>query len=109
MNNTPSTNGSNGREGNGQFAPGNCGGPGNPHARRVAELRAAMLAAVSVDDLKAVTAKLVAMAKAGDLAAIREVLDRTLGKAVQIVESQVGDGTPALVVNLGEAEREHLE
>ena len=31
--------GDNGRDARGRFAPGNAGGPGNPFARRVAELR----------------------------------------------------------------------
>jgi 5-hydroxyisourate hydrolase-like protein (transthyretin family) len=39
-----------------------------------------MLDAVTAEDIRAVVAKLIEQAKAGDLAAIREVLDRTLGK-----------------------------
>ncbi|MBL8860702.1 MAG: hypothetical protein JNK02_01720 [Planctomycetes bacterium] len=72
-----------GRAGNGQFAAGNPGGPGNPYARQVAALRAAMLAAVSPEDLHAVVAKLVDLAKGGNVPAIREVLDRTLGKPIE--------------------------
>ena len=73
---TPSPNGS-----NGQFAKGNAGGPGNPYARRVARLRGLLLDAVTDDDLKAIVAAMVEKAKAGDLAAAREVLTRTIGKA----------------------------
>jgi hypothetical protein len=43
------------------------------------------LDAVTADDLRAIVAKLVTMAKGGDLAAIREVLDRTLGKPLAAV------------------------
>lgn len=76
----PSANGSNGRGTGGRFAAGNAGGPGNPHAARVAQLRATLLAAVTDDDIRAIVATLVAQAKGGDLAAIRELLDRLLGK-----------------------------
>ena len=77
---TPSTNGANGRAAGGRFAPGNPGGPGNPLGSRVAALRAMLLDAVSPDDLRAIVATLVAQAKQGDLAAIRELFDRLLGK-----------------------------
>ena len=76
----PLTNGSNGRDTTGKFAKGNPGGPGNPHAARVAQLRSLMLEAVSLEDIQQVVAKLIELAKGGDLAAIRELLDRTLGK-----------------------------
>ena len=59
---------------------------GNPLANRTARLRAILLDTVSDDDFRAVVAKLVAMAKAGDLVAIRELLDRTLGKSKGRVE-----------------------
>ena len=39
-----------------------------------------LLDAVTEDELKAIVAKLVEMAKGGDLPAMKEVLDRTLGK-----------------------------
>ena len=46
----------------GKFAAGNPGGPGNPHGGQVARLRAAMLEAVSEDDMRAVVLKLVELA-----------------------------------------------
>ncbi len=72
--------GGNGRDRRGRFTQGNPGGPGNPQIRRLSEYRAAIAEAVSVDDLKAILVKLVEKAKAGDLLACREVLDRVLGK-----------------------------
>src|SRR5207248_10793741 len=39
----PAAGGHEGRDARGRFAPGNPGGPGNPFARRVAELRTALL------------------------------------------------------------------
>lgn len=70
----------NGRTALGQFAKGNAGGPGNPHGKRVAALREALIAAVTEADIKAVAKALVARAKAGEVAAARELLDRLLGK-----------------------------
>jgi hypothetical protein len=59
MSTAPSPNGSNGRGAGGRFAKGNVGGPGNPHAQKVAQLRSALLRAVSSGDLRAVVKKLV--------------------------------------------------
>lgn len=73
----------NARASNGRFAPGNPGGPGNPHAGQVSKLRAAILRAVDEGDVEAIIAKLVSMAREGDLTAAREILDRTVGKAAQ--------------------------
>ena len=76
----PSANGDNGRNAQGRFTEGNPGGPGNPFARQVAALRRMILDAVTEDDLKAVVAALVERAKAGDIAAARELLTRLVGK-----------------------------
>ncbi len=79
----PSTNGLNGRATTGRFLPGNSGGPGNPHAKRVAALRTAMLEAVSEEDMRDILCKLVELAKAGNVPAAKEVLDRCLGKILE--------------------------
>ncbi len=73
----------NGRDASGRFAKGNPGGPGNPHAQKVARLRSALLNAVTEEDIRLIVAKLVEQAKAGDLHAAKEVLLRTLGKPVE--------------------------
>ena len=88
------TNGGNGagRGLAGRFAVGNAGGPGNPHAKRVAELRRLLVETVSDDDLKAVVGALVAKARGGDLGAIKELLDRIIGRPVQPV---VAEASPA--------------
>lgn len=70
-----------GRTSAGRFVLGNPGGPGNPHAPTVARLRAAILAAVTPDDIEAIVRALVHRAKGGDLGAARELLDRAIGKA----------------------------
>jgi len=67
----------------GRFKAGNPGGTGCPVAARVARLRAALLGAVTPEDLKAVVVALVTRAKTGDLAAIHELLDRLLGKPIE--------------------------
>ena len=66
----------------GRFLPGNRQGRGNPKARRVARLRATLLRTVTPDDVAAAVRALIDRAKAGDVAAIRELLDRCVGKAV---------------------------
>lgn len=68
----------------GRFAKGWRGGKGNPLAGKVAKLRAAMINAVSASDLRDVIRAMIAQAKAGDVAAARELLDRLLGKPVEM-------------------------
>ena len=85
----PSTNVIIGHDTNGRFASGNTLGRGNPHAAQVARLRSAMLSAVTEDDVKAVVGKLVALAKGGDVPAIKLLFDRVLGKVVAIEELPV--------------------
>ena len=82
----PSTNGDNGRNADGHFTKGNPGGPGNPFARRTAQLRSAMIRAVSEQDVAVIIQKLVAEAKEGDVSAAREVLTRVLGRPTESVD-----------------------
>lgn len=49
----------------------------------MSKLRAAIQLAVDEGDVEAIIAKLVSMAREGDLTAAREILDRTVGKAAQ--------------------------
>ena len=76
----------------GKFLAGNAFAQGNPHAKRVGELRTAMLEAVTPRDLRAIVKKLIAQAKAGDVIAAREVLDRSLGKASQTIYAELRQG-----------------
>ncbi len=100
----PSPNGANGRKTSGatptdgagrgpdgKFAPGNAGGPGNPHARAIGQLRTAMMSSVSADDVGEVVRGLVRAAKLGEPWAVREFLDRLFGKpeAFDLVEKLV--------------------
>jgi hypothetical protein len=76
----------NGRGPGGRFGEGNRFAKGNPNNRKVQVLRNALLAAVTEDDIAAVMAKLIELAKAGDVHAAKELLDRVLGKSVAAVE-----------------------
>jgi len=83
-----------GRDGAGRFAKGNPGGPGNPHGGRVAALRAKLLEAITDADFEAIARSLVDRAKAAEPWAVKEVLDRIIGKpAVSVtVEADHGSG-----------------
>ncbi len=71
------------RDALGRFTKGNRGGPGNPHARQVGRLRAALLTAVTDEDVAAIVHRLVQLALEGNVQAAREVLDRCLGRPVE--------------------------
>ena len=79
----PSTHGDNGRGHAGRFASGNRFGRGNPLAGRAAKIRAALLMAVTPEDVHAAALAVLAQAKAGDLRAFAELLDRTIGRPTQ--------------------------
>lgn len=83
MSDSPSTNRPNGRSHRGRFGPGNRGGPGNPFSAQVAKLRSALLGAVKPADLQEVMAALLKQAKSGDVASIKELLQRLLGPPVE--------------------------
>lgn len=65
----------------GRFAPGNKIARGNPHAKRVAQLRATMMRAVTQKDMRAIVKKLVELAKDGHVQAAKEILERCMGKS----------------------------
>ena len=52
-------------------------------------LRARLLKTLTTEDFDAITAKLIEMAKAGELGAIRELFDRLFGKPKQEVTKHV--------------------
>lgn len=78
---------SNGRDSKtGRFLPGNPGGPGNPRLPKLQKLKQAMDEATDPDVIKAIWRKCQQLALAGDIRAIKYVLDRTFGKPKQHVE-----------------------
>ena len=80
VNRAPETPSPNGRDGCGRFAKGNSGGPGNPAGGKAERLRHALLNAVTEKDIAEIAAALIASAKTGDVQAVRELLNRTLGR-----------------------------
>src|SRR5262245_53227366 len=113
----PSTNGANGtRDSRGRFLPGHPGGPGNPFVKRVCELRSLLLGAVTDADMKAVVKRLIAEARKGEPWAVKELLDRLLGKPPQAMELSGPDGEalggltmPVLTSAILDALRNHPE
>lgn len=69
----------------GRFVKGWKGGPGNPQLRALAEWRQVLIDAVSEDDLRETVEVLKREAKAGQRWAVRELLDRCLGKPEQVM------------------------
>ena len=75
-----------GRDGRGRFTPGNSGGPGNPFARQVAGLRQGLLKRINAEAIDRIAAKLISLAEAGNLQAIKMVFDYAIGKPKPAVE-----------------------
>jgi|SRR5665213_488938 len=66
----------------GRFGPGNSFSRGNPHARRIAQIRAALMEACDPERIKKAAEALMVQAEGGDRFALAELLDRTLGRPV---------------------------
>src|SRR5437868_11150264 len=81
-----------GHEANGPWAKGNPGGPGNPFARRVAQLRKLILDNVSDEDLLAIVEALKAKAKEGSIGAAKLLLAYALGKPASAPDPDRLDG-----------------
>lgn len=69
-----------GRDDQGRFSKGNRGGPGNPYARQTARLLKVIRDAVSAEELRNITRKLVEKAQQGDTAAARILFTYVVGK-----------------------------
>jgi len=86
----PSANGAKSdRDGRGRFVKGWKGGPGNPHASIVMEWRKALVKAVTPEDVTAVMEKLIEKARAGEAWAVKEFLDRCVGRPKEDVPDAV--------------------
>lgn len=128
----PSTTGSNGTEqskasgtkpgqdNKGRFTAGNKFGKGNPDAKKMYEFRMRMLSRVTFVEFYDIIDSLINEAKGGDVFAIREILDRLIGKAdawSKLVElSQLADEMAlirtkldAIGVDLGQGPSLHRE
>jgi hypothetical protein len=80
-----------GHDERGRFAAGNPGGPGNPFARRVAQLRKVMLECVTDQEMEIIVCELVVQAKMGNLAAIKLLFQYILGKPAAVVNPDTVD------------------
>jgi hypothetical protein len=76
--------GDGGRDDRGRFGKGNKLSRGNPHARQVALIRAALMRAVKPEDIEQAARKLVQQAKAGCRFSFAELMDRTIGRVPQM-------------------------
>jgi hypothetical protein len=74
------------RDAQGRFSKGNKGGPGNPFARKVAELRAALVNFVTEDDMKHLAFVLKMRAEGGDMQAMKLLFQYVLGKPSETVD-----------------------
>ena len=87
--NIPSPTASDGRALGGRFGVGNKFSLGNPHAKRVGQLRTALYAAIASEDLGALMRALVVNAIAGDTAAAKLVLAYSVGSPHSVEEMQL--------------------
>lgn len=76
--------------------------PGGPHAATVAKLRAASPATVTPEDIDAVIWALLHRANGGNMAAIKELLDRAIGKPTDAGVAERFDELEALATALQE-------
>ncbi len=67
----------------GRFVKGWKGGPGNPHARSVAEYRSIICDELTPKRMRVIARKLIADAFRGNAQAIKELFDRAMGKPQQ--------------------------
>ncbi len=75
-----------GRNANGQFGKHNKFAAGNPRNATSQQLRAILIKACTKEDMEEIARVLISEAKRGNLVAIRELLDRVLGKPQASVE-----------------------
>ncbi len=70
------------RDSRGRFVKGHAPGPGRPPAASVHEHRAALVNAVTPDDIRAVARMLVDRALEGDVAAAKLLMERVFGPPI---------------------------
>lgn len=101
---SPKPNGGNGRNPNGTFATGNKGGPGRKRSNRGELVNRIADELVTEEDARAVWQKLIDCAKDGEPWAIKEFLDRTIGKPKESI-----DMTGSLAVTVADFFRQAAE
>lgn len=110
MSDTPISNGGNGRDGKGRFAPGNPGGPGNPRARTARQLRDrlddALFKVCAPDRLVVAIDAVLKVAESGDVQALKFLVERIAGSPAP---AAVLDRLEAIEQRLGMAPVEEPE
>jgi hypothetical protein len=106
---TPAAATASGRDARGRFTKNNRGGPGNPFARQVAALRRALIESITEEDIRAVAARLLEGAKAGDVAAARLLLSYAIGKPGDCVDPDTLDRQEWDVFRKGQTTANDLE
>lgn len=94
-----------GRDDRGRFCKGNPGGPGNPNVTRLAQWRGALEVVVEPERLRRVVERLIEAAEAGEPWAVKELLDRTLGKPTQPIAADPDGAARHVTMNLTFDER----
>lgn len=89
----PSSNGELTRDARtGRFLPGNCGGPGNPHAARVSRMRSILWEVIDEESLRQLVRQLLKRALKLDSAtgntAAKLLIDRVIGRSPLDAEEQ---------------------
>lgn len=78
------------RDNKGRFTPGNKAATGNPMAKKVQQLRSALIRCVKVQDVQDIAKALIEEAKHGDTGAAKLLLERTLGPPVAVdIEARI--------------------
>jgi hypothetical protein len=88
---------SSGRDERGLFKPGNTiskGVGGNPNTKRMAELKQALIACGTVEDVQKLYTALLTAALAGDTPAAKLLLDHLVGRPTQPIEVTGSGPTP---------------
>lgn len=99
-NKEPSNAGNVGRDNGGRFVLGHKsinGGKNGVAGGKGKILRDALYAAITAKDIQEIAKKLMEKAKAGNILAIKEVFDRSLGKVPQAVAVTGEDGGPLVL------------
>jgi hypothetical protein len=88
----------NGRDAKGRFGLGNKAAKGNPHQRRVQSYRAAVYEFVEPEKVRDVMLALYTCAMEGEVDAIKEFLNRTVGKYENQADGDGDDDGPTMAV-----------
>ena len=106
MSQSPLSPSEDGRDETGRFIEGNRHGRGNPNAKAAAAWRQALVDAATPERVRAVMDRLFQAAEAGEPWAVKEVMDRLIGKPTQaiVTEDENGNRGPiaSLTINLVE-------